>query len=152
MLHLRPAVLTALAGLAACSAPVNHPALHAAAVSCTDRATQIVAENAGLITDRRYAAASRAAERAARVSLSCAEGPGSQRFVNRWRGGNALVVAAELAHEANDVPRARRLLHEGYAILHGLKPPRHASELTSTLIAQKLDSARSDLAGQWAYW
>ncbi len=36
--------------------------------------------------------------------------------------------------------------------MHGLRPPRDASAMTSSLIADKLDGARRDLAGQWAYW
>lgn len=147
---MRPALTFTFVGLTACTANVNRPP-DRAALSCADRAMQIISQNANLITERRYAAASRAAERAARVSLSCTDGT-QERFVNRWRGANALVVAAELAHEANNDTRAHRLLHEGYAIMHGLRPPNHVSEITSTLIAQKLDSARQDLAGQWAYW
>ena len=48
--------------------------------------------------------------------------------------------------------RAHRLLHEGYAIMHALRPPRNTSALTSSLIADKLDAAKRDMQGQWAYW
>lgn len=122
--------------------------------SCTDRATQIVETNETTIAAHRYSAASLAAERAARVSLSCAaaESSAAAQFADRWRAANALVVAAELAHQASDAARAHRLLHEGYTIMHALRPPSHVSAVTSTLLAQKLDTARRDMQGEWAYW
>jgi hypothetical protein len=133
-------------------APVLH--LSAGGVPCGDRATQIIAQNVTSITDHRYRDASVAAERAARVSLACAatESSRSRAFNDKWRGANELVVSAELAHQAADETRAHRLLHEGYTIMHALRPPRNASALTSSLIADKLDAARRDLQGQWAYW
>ncbi|HEV3152261.1 MAG TPA: hypothetical protein VGZ02_00495 [Candidatus Baltobacteraceae bacterium] len=152
MHDIRPALLIALVSLSACSAPVHRVAERAIPPSCAERATAIVAENAGLITSRHYAQASRATEAAARVSLSCKDANPARAFSDRWRGANALVVAAELAHEANDIPRAHRLLHEGYSILYSLHPPHRVNDVTSSLIAQKLDGARQDLAGQWAYW
>ncbi len=145
-------MLCAVLALAAC-AHAQRSVVTPAMVSCDERATQIVAANVNSITSHRYAQASRAAEAAARVSLECAGASGAaQKFEHRWRGANALVVAAELAHEAGDIPRAHRLLHEGLLIMHGLRSPRHVSEVTSTLIAQRLAGAQSDLAGQWAYW
>jgi hypothetical protein len=152
---LRFALCFAVIGLVACSqAPAVHTTSTAAAArSCSDRATQIVAQNVGAITDHRYGDASIAAERAARVSLNCAQtDEPAQRFGDRWRGANALVVAAELAHQGSDDARAHRLLHEGYAIMRQLRPPHHVSSITSTLIAEKLDTARRDMQGQWAYW
>ena len=153
MLMLRCAAIAGVCLLTACAQQV-HRTVTVTPVSCDQRATQIIAANVASITSHRYADASRAAEHAGRVSLSCAAESASQaqRFADRWRGANALVVAAELAHEANDYSRARGLLHEGYAIMHTLRPPHEMSELTSTLIVQKLDSARHDMAGQWAYW
>jgi hypothetical protein len=122
--------------------------------ACGQRATQLIARNVDAISSHQYDAASRAAEQAARISLRCAvtESTLTQRFTDRWRGANALVVAAELAHQAADQPRAARLLAEGYGIMHALQPPAHVSALTSTLISQTLDGARRDLRGQWAYW
>ena len=139
--------------LVACASPAQTTAGRADNASCDDRATQIVSANVTSITTHHYDQASRMTERAGRLSLACAEtGSLADRFDARWRAANALVVSAELAHEAHDYKRAHSLLHEGYAIMHSLHPPRHVSELTSTLIAQKLDSARHDMAGQWAYW
>jgi hypothetical protein len=128
--------------------------MSAAGLPCGARATQIIAQNVTSITQHRYRDASSAAERAARVSLACAasESSSPQAFSDKWRGANELVVAAELAHQAADEARAHRLLHEGYSIMHVLRPPRNASALTSSLIADKLDAARRDLHGQWALW
>lgn len=112
-------------------------------VACADRAAEIVAANVTAISQRRYGAASRAAEHAASISLACGD---------RWRAANALIVAAELAHQADDAARAKTLLARGYGIMHALRPPRHATALTSTLMAQRLDTARRDMHGQWAYW
>ncbi len=138
------------------SACAQHPQtriVYRHAPACTDRATRTIAENVSAIAARRYALASSAAERAARISLACAATDDTAvQFDDRWRAANALVVAAELAHQANNVPRAHKLLHEGYAIMHTLRPPDHTSALTSTLIAQKLDTVRRDMQGQWAYW
>ena len=154
MLYVKATLLCAICFLVACAAPRQQfSATRADAVSCDDRATQIISANVTSITTHHYDQASRMTERAGRLSLACAAaGSQADRFGARWRASNALVVAAELAHEAHDYKRAHSLLHEGYAIMHALHPPRHVSELTSTLIAQKLDSARHDMAGQWAYW
>jgi hypothetical protein len=145
-----------IAGVVAMSGCTHAPVLHLSAggIPCGDRATQIIAQNVTSITDRRYGDASIAAERAARVSLACAgsESSRSRAFSDKWRGANELVVSAELAHQAANETRAHRLLHEGYTIMHALRPPRNASALTSSLIADKLDAARRDLQGQWAYW
>lgn len=148
----RIALLTGIFAIAGCSQPtVRH--LSDARVPCGERATQIIAQNVNTISHHRYAAASDAAERAARASLACASNaPAAEAFSDKWRGANELVVAAELAHQASNDARAHRLLHEGYAIMHGLRPPRDTSAMTSSLIADKLDGARRDLAGQWAYW
>lgn len=149
---LRIAAALATAALAGCAAGSTHKHV-AVQTACTQRAVQIIAQNVGAISSRRYAQASIAAERAARISLQCA---GTERaaaqFSDRWRGANALVVAAELAHQAAQQNRARRLLAEGYAIMHQLRPPAHVSALTSTLIAQTRDGAERDLRGQWSYW
>lgn len=145
----RPRALLIVGALlcASCSAPVQNQAPKERVVlSCDDRAMRIISWNAGLITAHRYAAASAAAEHAARASLACPD------FADRWRGANALIVAAELAHQATQPARAANLLGEGYAIMHALHVPKHTSELTSMLIAEKLDTARQDLAGRWAYW
>src|SRR6185437_5635752 len=114
---------------------------------CSARAVQIIAQNVGAISSHRYADASRAAEQAGRASLRCADAASSrtQRFSDRWRGANALVVAAELAHQAAQQKRANRLLAEGYGILHALQPPAHVSALTSTLISQTRDGAERDM-------
>lgn len=152
VLMLRTICIAGILGLAGCAQPtVRH--LSDAGAPCGERATQIIAQNVNTIAHHRYAQASAAAERAARASLSCGSGaPRADAFADKWRGANELVVAAELAHQASDDARAHRLLHEGYAIMHGLRPPRDASAMTSSLIADKLDGARRDLAGQWAYW
>lgn len=152
-MNTRIAAALAIVVLTGCSAQAQR---HTANINtpCTERAVQIIAHNVDSIAGHRYAAASRAAERAARISLACAaQEPGSQnRFSDRWRGANALVVAAELAHQAAQPQRARRLLAEGYGIMHALQPPAHVSALTSTLISQTRDGAERDLRGQWAYW
>jgi hypothetical protein len=150
---IRAAFIAGVITMAGCShSTAQH--LSASEVPCGERATQIIAQNVTSITQHRYGDASVAAERAARASLSCAasETSSPQSFNDKWRGANELVVAAELAHQASDETRAHRLLHEGYAIMHGLRPPRNTSALTSSLIADKLDAARRDLQGQWAYW
>jgi hypothetical protein len=150
---IRAAFLAGVIGMAGCShATAQH--LSATAVPCGERATQIIAQNVTSITRHRYGDASIAAERAARASLACAASETSpvQAFNDKWRGANELVVAAELAHQAADETRAHRLLHEGYTVMHALRPPRNASPLTSSLIADKLDAARRDMHGQWAYW
>jgi hypothetical protein len=149
--------MVAAFGIVALFACARHPAANVAtngASSCADRGTQLIAANVSAIAVHRYADASQAAERAARIALTCAsrEGSAAVQFGDRWRAANALVVAAELAHQANDLPRAHHLLHEGYAVMHTLRPPDHLSPLTSTLIAQQLDTARRDLHGEWAAW
>jgi hypothetical protein len=148
------ALLAIAAALAACSKapPVQHHTVGVGTV-CSERAAQIAAQNVDAISSRRYAAASRAAEASARVSLACAahETP-SARFADQWRGANALVVAAELAHQAAQPERARRLLAEGYHIMNALRPPAHISDLTSTLISQTRAGAERDMRGQWLYW
>jgi hypothetical protein len=148
--------VTAVFGIAVLSACAQHTPTHvvnARAAQCTARATSLIAANVSVIAQHHYSAASRAAERAARISLACVATDSTiVQFDDRWRAANAFVVAAELAHQANDQLRARRLLHEGYNIMHALRPPDHVSALTSTLIAQKLDTARRDLHGQWVYW
>lgn len=150
----RAVLATALLTLVACAAerPIHRTAQIDTA--CSQRATQLIARNVDTISTHRYDAASRAAEEAARISLRCAatESAGTERFADRWRGANALVVAAELAHQAAEHARAQHLLAEGYGIMHGLQPPAHVSALTSTLISQTLDGARRDLRGQWSYW
>lgn len=150
---VRAAALLAVWVPAGCGSLLHRSPDALATLSCSDRARQIVAENVLTITTHQYTRASLAAEKAARTSLTCAnKESAAEAFDDRWRGANALVVAAELAHEANDPNRARRLLNEGYAIMHNLRPPTHVSDVTSSLIAQKLGTAREDLAGKWAYW
>jgi hypothetical protein len=120
---------------------------------CSQQAAQIAARNVDAISAHRYATASRVAEASARVSLVCAEHESpAARFADRWRGANALVVAAELAHQAAQQERARRLLAEGYRIMNSLRPPAHISDLTSTLISQTRAGAERDMRGQWLYW
>lgn len=148
------AAIAAAAALPGCAAPAAHHRATALNSPCSERAVQIVAQNVGAISSHRYADASRAAERAGRISLQCAasEASDAQRFSDRWRGANALVVAAELAHQAAQQQRADRLLAEGYRIMHALQPPAHVSSLTSTLISQTRDGAERDMRGQWSYW
>lgn len=148
------AIAAAVATLActACAAQPVHPRT-AINTPCSQRAIQIVARNVDAISSHRYAQASQAAEHAARISLDCAGTESAQaQFSDRWRGANALVVAAELAHQARQTQRAKRLLAEGYAIMHALRPPTHVNDLTSTLISQTRDGAERDLRGQWSYW
>lgn len=149
---IRAVLFAGALSIVGCSqAPVQH--LSAARVPCSEQATQIIAHNVTAITGHRYRDASNAAERAARASLACAAGdPPVDAFNDKWRGANELVVSAELAHQGADEARAHRLLHEGYAIMHSLRPPRSTSAMTSSLIADKLDGARRDLSGHWAYW
>jgi hypothetical protein len=150
---IRTVLIAGVVGMAGC-AHTTAQHLTEAGVPCGERATQIIAQNVTSITEHRYRDASVAAEHAARVSLACAASEAStpQAFGDKWRGANELVVSAELAHQAADEGRAHRLLHEGYTIMHSLRPPRNASALTSSLIADKLDAARRDLQGQWALW
>ncbi len=150
---IRTVLVAGAISMAGCSHALS-PHLSAAGIPCGDRATQIIAQNVTSITQHRYRDASHAAERAARASLACAtsELSAPQAFSDKWRGANELVVAAELAHQAADETRAHRLLHEGYTVMHALRPPRNASALTSSLIADKLDAAKRDMQGQWAYW
>lgn len=149
------AAALAAATLTACAAtPPNNQRTAAIDTPCSERAVQIIARNVDAISSHHYAAASRAAEQAARISLSCAASEASKadRFSDRWRGANALVVAAELAHQAARPQRAKRLLAEGYRIMHALQPPAHVNALTSTLISQTRNGAERDLRGQWSYW
>lgn len=143
VLSVRAAFIAAALLLTACSShPAAQIAQHGHGV-CTARATDMIAANGTAIAEHRYRAASHVAERAARISLGCGD---------RWRAANALVVAAELAHQAKDQQRAQDLLARGYALMQALHPPRHATALTSTLMAQRLDTMRRDMQGQWAYW
>jgi hypothetical protein len=150
---IKMAAVFGILGLCACAQrPAQVSSNHN--FDCAARATQLIAANVATIASHRYAQASQAAESAARIALGCAaaENSATAQFGDRWRAANALVVAAELAHQANDVRHAHRLLHEGYAVMHALRPPDHLSPLTSTLIAQKLDTARRDMHGEWAAW
>ncbi len=152
---LRIAVLAALVGVSGCAAHVDQKRTAATFnTPCGERAVQAIARNVDSISSHRYADASRAAEQSARISLHCAntEGSTAQRFNDRWRAANALVVAAELAHQASQQQRANRLLAEGYGIMHALQPPAHVSALTSTLLSQTRDGAERDRRGQWSYW
>jgi hypothetical protein len=148
------AAIAAAAALPGCAAPAAHHQTAAIDTPCSEHAVQIIARNVGSISSHRYADASRAAEQAARISLTCSasEPSATQRFSDRWRGANALVVAAELAHQAAQHQRANRLLAEGYRIMHSLQPPAHVSALTSTLISQTRDGAERDMRGEWSYW
>jgi hypothetical protein len=149
------AAIAAAAALSGCAATAAHRERTAAIdTPCNARAVQIIARNVGAISSHHYADASRAAEQAARISLNCSasESSATQRFSDRWRGANALVVAAELAHQAAQNERAGRLLAEGYRIMHSLQPPAHVSALTSTLISQTRDGAERDMRGEWSYW
>lgn len=150
---LRVIAAIAAAALTGCAAAATHKHLASIDTPCSARAVQIVAQNVGAISSRRYVQASLAAEKAARISLTCAETESaSAQFSDRWRGANALVVAAELAHQASQPQRAKRLLAEGYGIMHMLRPPAHVNALTSTLISQTRDGAERDLRGEWSYW
>jgi hypothetical protein len=151
---LRIVAAMVLAALPGCAAPQAHRHIAQINTPCSERAVQIIARNVDAISSHRYAEASRTAEKAARLSLSCAatEPSRADRFSDRWRGANALVVAAELAHQAAQQGRANRLLAEGYGIMHSLQPPAHVSALTSTLISQTRDGAERDMRGQWSYW
>lgn len=150
---LRISAAIAAAALTGCAAAATHKHIASIDTPCSTRAVQIVAQNVGAISSRRYALASLAAEKAARISLACAATEtSSAQFSDRWRGANALVVAAELAHQAAQPQRAKRLLSQGYGIMHMLRPPAHVSALTSTLIAQTRDGAERDLRGEWSYW
>ncbi|HET9096224.1 MAG TPA: hypothetical protein VFN37_06155 [Candidatus Baltobacteraceae bacterium] len=150
---LRIAAAVAVAALTGCAAAATHKHIATIDTPCSARAVQIVAQNVEAISSRRYAQASLAAEKAARISLACASTETAKaQFSDRWRGANALVVAAELAHQGAQPQRAKRLLAQGYAIMHMLRPPAHVSELTSTLISQTRDGAERDLRGEWSYW
>lgn len=155
MFQSRTFGIAAVAATLACTACSAAPSRHRTAMDtpCSARAVQIIARNVGAISSHQYVQASRAAEHAARISLQCAAGEtANAQFSDRWRGANALVVAAELAHQAQQQPRAERLLAEGYAIMNALRPPAHVNDLTSTLISQTRDGAERDLRGQWSYW
>ena len=147
------ALFAVAVALNACSeAPVEHHTADAV-TPCSQRASLVAAQNVDAISARRYALASHVAETSARISLVCAthESP-SARFADRWRAANALVVAAELAHQGSQSDRARRLLAEGYHIMNTLRPPAHVSDLTSTLISQTRAGAERDMRGHWLYW
>lgn len=150
---LRIGAVLAVAALTGCAAAAAQKHIGALDTPCSQRAVQIIAQNVEAISSHHYSQASMAAERAARISLWCAatEAPAAQ-FSDRWRGANALVVAAELAHQAAQPGRAHRLLGEGYGIMHALRPPAHMNSLTSTLVAQTRDGAERDLRGEWSYW
>lgn len=150
---LRIAAALAAAALTGCAAAATHQHVAATQTPCSERAVQIIAQNVGAISSHQYAEASLTAERAGRMSLRCAASEESAaQFSDRWRGANALVVAAELAHQASQPQRAKQLLAEGYGIMHALRAPAHVSALTSTLISQTRDGAERDLHGQWSYW
>lgn len=138
----RICLLSAAAALTACAHISHTGAVAQTRGACADKASQIIAGNEAAIAEHHYGRASRAAESAAGVSLSCGD---------RWRAANALVVAAELAHQANELARAHRLLAQGYALMHTVHL-RHATALTAALLSQRLDTARRDMRGQWAYW
>jgi hypothetical protein len=148
----RLAVLCALAAFAGCARPVEHVA--AAKAPCGANAIAIVAANVRAAAREGFGTASERIERAARISLSCAPQTRSnqQAFQDRWRGANALILSAEFAHQAAENGRAGRLLHEGYAIMRELRPPVHVGTLTSTLLAERLESARHEMQGRWIYW
>ncbi len=148
------AAIAVAAALPGCAAPAAHHRTASINTPCNERAVQIIAQNVNAISSHRYADASRAAEQAARISLACSasEPSTAQRFSDRWRGANGLVVAAELAHQAAQQQRADRLLAEGYGIMHALQPPAHVSALTSMLISQTRDGAERDMRGEWSYW
>ena len=153
-MKIRIIAVVAVALLTACAAAPAPKRTANVNTPCGERAVQIIARNVDAISAHRYAAASLSAEKAARISLACAaqEAAPRARFTDRWRGANALVVAAELAHQAAQPARARRLLAQGYRIMHSLQRPAHVSDLTSTLISQTRDGAERDLHGQWSYW
>ncbi len=102
-----------------------------------------MAANDAAVREHRYAQASATAERAARISLACGD---------RWRAANALIVAAELAHQSGNAARARGLVHEGFGIMRALRRTIDANDVDSTLLAEKLDGARRDMQGRWVYW
>lgn len=142
---LRVGAVFGLVLFSACSSP---PARHVANTtppsqhSCST-ATTIIASNDSLIAARRYAQASRNAERAGRLELACGD---------RWRAANALIVAAELAHQQGDLPRARNLVHEGFALMRALRPDKDTQSVNSALLAQQLSSAQRDIRGEWTFW
>lgn len=129
----------------ACSAPpAPRPVTVAVQMhhSCAS-ATSLIASNESLIAAHRYAQASRNAESAARSELACRD---------RWRAANELIVAAELAHQQGDLPRARSLVHEGFALMRAMRPDKDANPVSSALLAQQLSSAQRDLRGEWTFW
>jgi hypothetical protein len=99
--------------------------------------------NVAAIHAHRYRQASAGAENAARASLRCGD---------RWRAANELLFAAELAHQSADTLRAQRLVHEGFALMRALHPAAAHSVIPAGLLAEKLDSARREIHGEWAYW
>lgn len=36
--------------------------------------------------------------------------------------------------------------------MHALRPPVHVGALTSTLLAERLNTAQHELRGRWIYW
>lgn len=129
-----------VAAIAACSATPGKPAQRVSVhVSCEDRAASLINANERAVANRNYALASGNAERAARISLSCGD---------RWRAANELIVAAELAHQQGDVARARGLVREGFGIMKRVR----SKEVTSSLLAQQMNSAQRDLSGSWTLW
>ncbi len=108
--------------------------------ACTDTGA-LMAANSHVISEHLYAQASQNAEHAARTALSCGD---------RWRAANALIVAAELAHQHGDYTRARTLVHEGFGLMRTLRPAQKT--VSSALLAQQIHSAKRDMNGQWTYW
>ncbi|MFN2448534.1 MAG: hypothetical protein ABR508_01900 [Candidatus Baltobacteraceae bacterium] len=140
---LRFAAAFAVAALASCTTPAHHAAAQAADARCGARAAQLMNSSTGSVSARRYEAASRKAEGAARIWLGCGD---------RWRGANAMIVAAELAHQHGDAAHARSLVHQGFAIMHGLRKTVSVNAMQSSLLADKLHSAARDMRGEWSYW
>jgi len=129
-----------VAAIAACSAAPGKPARTVSVrAACEDRAASLITANAGAVAAHEYALASGNAERAARISLSCGD---------RWRAANELIVAAELAHQQGNAARARALVHEGFGIMKRVG----SREVTSSLLAQQMNSAQRDLSGTWTLW
>ena len=125
-----------MAMLAGCASHTNR-------VACNDRVAAMMASNDAAIRAHKYTQASRTAETAARLSMHCDD---------RWRAANAFKVAAELAHQNGDTVRAQVLLHQSFSLMRGLRKTVKWNDITATLLAQRLDSARKEMNGQWAYW
>lgn len=142
---LRVAAALTVAVLAGCAASSfsTQPAQNAGANVCGGRVISVMAFNERAIRRREYAAASRTAESAARLSLQCGD---------RWRAANALKVAAELAHQQGNTVRAHALLHESFTMMRGLHATQQWSDVTKALLAERLSSAQKEMNGQWVYW